>query len=79
MGKNLEGNNAQIDLSQIKDLNNEDELFEQMNAEGNIIMDQSKPEEEESKKKKQKTKSQKELDRIQDETFAKELHKAGGI
>ena len=65
MGKNLEGNNAQIDLSQIKDLNNEDELFEQMNAEGNIIMDQAKPEEEEeSKKKKQKTKSQKELDRI---------------
>ena len=40
IGRNLEGDGEAIDLSKIKDLGNEDELFAQMNAEGNIVMDQ---------------------------------------
>lgn len=40
IGRNLEGDGEAIDLSKIKDLGNEDELFAQMNEEGNIVMDQ---------------------------------------
>jgi len=87
MGKNIDGTGEVVDISKIKDLNNEDELFAQMQAEGNIIMDQAgaaeggkdDEDEKEKKKRKRRTQSQKALEKIEEDSFARDLHKAGGI
>ena len=85
IGKNLEGEKGKIDLSGIKDLYDDDQILEEMKQEGNILLERNDVEEEEDvdengkRKKKPKTKSQKEIKRIEEESFAKEYQKAGGI
>ena len=39
IGKNLEGNKDGIDLSNVQDLFDEDEIFEEIKNEGNVILD----------------------------------------
>ncbi len=62
IGKNLEGDNGKIDLSGIKDLYDDDQILEEMKAEGNILLERNDVEEENvdengKKKRKPKTKS----------------------
>ena len=79
VGKNLESENAKgIDMSQVQDLFDNDEIFEEIKAEGNVVLDQATDYEGRDKKK-QRQKSQKEIDRLHEASFVKEYQKAGGI
>jgi len=76
IGKNLEGGKSTIDLTGVKDLYDDDAIFEEMKAEGNIFLEEDPVKKErvegEPRQKKEKTKSQKEIKRIEEESFAKE-------
>lgn len=82
IGKNLEGGGKKIEMGEIQDLIDEEALFKQMKEEGNIIMDQNDNDDKhdtDGKKRKVKTKSQREIQKIEEESFVKEYQKAGGI
>ena len=60
VGKNLEKGAGDIDWDNVEDLYDDDNIFEEIKQEGDIILDQNKGErenEESKKKNKQKTKS----------------------
>ena len=79
MGKNMEGtvNNEVIDMDNVRDLFDEDEIFEEVKREGNIVLDNKK--EKGDGKKKERNKSSKEMEKLESATFKKEYQKAGGI
>lgn len=85
VGKNLEGGeDDKVDYDNVQDLFDEDAEFEEMKKSGNIVLDQKTGEEDDGdvrKKgpKKPKTKSQLQIQKIEDENFDKEYQKAGGI
>ena len=87
VGKGLaDGDKGQsgVKWDNVQDLFDEDGVFEEMKQEGNILFDQNENDDkqpagavendggETQKKRKQKAKSQREIERIEEENFAKE-------
>ena len=80
VGKNLEANKANIDWSKVQDLYDEDELLEEIDeAEDLVIEEDKKPQTENNEGKRKKKLAAKVLEKVQNEEFAKEYAKAGGI
>ena len=70
-----------IDFSKVKDLYDDDQLLEEMDAEDNLVIEDpiGSDDEDQPKKKKGRKQSKEVIDKLQDETFTKEYLKVGGI
>lgn len=77
VSKNLEGKNVEIDWSKVQDLYDEDMILEEIEEADDLVIDLGKKKPEGGEKKKQLSK--KVLDQVQNEEFAKDYAKAGGI
>lgn len=82
IGKNLESNKADIDWSKVQDLYDDDQLLEEIDEAEDLVIEEDKPKGDVSKDgegKKKKQLAAKVLEKVQNEEFAKEYAKAGGI
>lgn len=78
VAKGLEGLDESIDWSKVKDLYDEDEIYEDIKRQG--VVDDEKDEKTESAEKKRNRKlRQKQIEALEDEKFTKDYTKAGGI
>ena len=78
VAKGLEGLDENIDWSKVKDLYDEDEIYEDIKRQG--VVDDEKDEKTESVEKKRNRKlRQKQIEALEDEKFTKDYTKAGGI
>lgn len=73
IGKNLEKNKVNVDLSKVQDLYDEDEILNEIELADDLVIEEEK----ENKKKKRLPK--KVLEQVQAEEFAKEYARVGGI
>ena len=77
LGKNLENKNFDIDWSKVQDLYDDDLILEEIEEADDLVIEQGEKKPEGVQKKKQLQK--KVIDKVQEEEFAKEYARAGGI
>ena len=78
VAKGLEGLDENIDWSKVKDLYDEDEIYEDIKRQG-VVDDESDEKTESAEKKRNRKLRQKQIEALEDEKFTKDYTKAGGI
>lgn len=78
VAKGLEGLDENIDWSKVKDLYDEDEIYEDIKRQG-VVEDESDEKTESAEKKRNRKLRQKQIEALEDEKFTKDYTKAGGI